>query len=185
MLTALFFAGRLGDRFGDLLKLGTPDEVRLVLWKAAGRMIASAPWQGLGLGTFPDAYPLYSNQPLPFVMDRAHSDYLELIAGLGIPGAAAVFVALMLLVASCLRGAFVRRRDAFFSRAAVCAAVVVALHSSVDFELQVPAVALSYATLLAIGLAQSERSVDRTKSAVNNSIKECIVSVERSCQGLH
>ena len=59
--------------------------VKIALWSAAQRMITSAPFLGLGLGTFQDAYPMYATQMLPFIMDKAHSDYLEFAAGLGLP----------------------------------------------------------------------------------------------------
>jgi hypothetical protein len=41
---------------------------------------------------------------------------------------------------------------------AVGATVLVALHSLVDFSLQIQAIALSYAMLLGVGVAQSESS---------------------------
>ncbi len=160
----VFNSDDLADRTNDLLDAGTADSVRLELWGAARRMIASAPWQGLGLGTFQDSYPLYASRALPFVMDKAHCDYLELLAGLGIPAAAAIFLAVGGSGIYCLMGAFRRRRNRYYALTAVCASVLVTIHSGVDFSLQMPAVALSYATLLGGGIAQSQR----TSAAVTN-----------------
>jgi O-antigen ligase len=154
----LVSADALGSGYAQLLNEGITDDVRLALWAAAQRMIADAPLLGLGLGTFSDAYPLYASKTLPFVMDKAHCDYLELIAGLGIPAAAAWLVALGWLWFLCLRGALTRRRNRLFALAAAGACGVVAIHSAVDFSLQIPAVMLSFATLLGIGVAQSARS---------------------------
>jgi len=160
MATILFFllynSDSLTLRTKELLDSGNIDEVRLALWAAAKRMISSSPWQGLGLGTFQDAYPLYATSSLAFVMDRAHSDYLELAAGLGVPAALTLLASVLLLAAQCLVGVFIRRRNRFYALAAFGASVLVALHSAVDFSLQIPAVALMYVTLLGIGVAQSQ-----------------------------
>ena len=155
----------LQQRFTAVLDAGTTDGVRLALWQAALRMIQTVPWQGLGLGTFQDAYPLYANQVLPYVLDKAHCDYLELAAGLGLPAAILCWLAMVWLTAVCLLGAFRRRRDRFFALTAVSAVVLVAIHSAVDFGLQLPAVALSFCTLLGIGIAQSQRTKSANREA--------------------
>lgn len=145
----------LSARIEDLLNTGTTEVVRLALWDSAWRMINDAPLLGLGLGTFQDAYPLYAVRALPYVMDKAHGDYLEFAAGLGLPAAAAWWLALVWLLGLCLRGLRVRRRHRVYALAAVAATTVVGVHAIVDFSLQLPAVSLLYATLLAIGVAQS------------------------------
>ena len=148
----------LNGRVDQLLDEGNTDAIRLALWAAARHMIADAPWTGLGLGTFQDAYPLYATQVLPFIMDKAHCDYLEFAAGIGLPAAVAWWLTIGWLAFLCLRGVFVRRRDQLFAMTAIGATVLVVVHSSVDFSLQIPAVALSYAALLGIGVAQSART---------------------------
>lgn len=145
----------LAERLNQLVDAGGPDAMRLALWDAAGRMISDSPFLGLGLGTFRDAYPLYANQVLPFMMDRAHSDYLEFAAGLGLPAAIAWWLAWALLALQCLRGVFARRRNRQYALLAFGASVLVAVHSAFDFSLQMPAVAFTYATILGLGLAQS------------------------------
>jgi O-antigen ligase len=121
-------------------------------------MIESAPWTGLGLGTFQDAYPLYAQKVFPFLMDKAHNDYLELAAGVGLPAAICRWIAVGWLG---LQGVFARRGDRLFAVTGFCAVVLVAVHSAVDFSLQIPAVGQSCATLLSIGLGQSLSSVER------------------------
>jgi O-antigen ligase len=135
-----------------------PDNVRLVLWGAAARMIENSPWLGLGLGTFENTYPLYANAVLPYVMDKAHNDYLELAAGWGLPAAAAWCLALLWLNLLCIRGIFVRRRNRHYAILAVGASALVAAHSLFDFSLQIPAVALLYAVILGLGVGQSFRT---------------------------
>src|SRR6185312_7616808 len=79
----------LEARFFDLVEAGGVDEVRVALWNAASRMISDSPWLGLGLGTFERAYPMYADRMFAFVMDKAHNDYLEFAAGIGVPAAIA------------------------------------------------------------------------------------------------
>ena len=145
----------LGNRINELLDAGMADNIRFALWASADRMIADAPWLGLGLGTFQDAYPLYATQVFPFVMDKAHCDYLEFAAGIGLPAAIAWWTAVAWLALLCLRGVRVRRRNRVYPLAAMAASVLVGVHSSVDFSLQLPAVSLLYAALMGIGVAQA------------------------------
>jgi len=145
----------LQTRFDALVDAGTFDQTRLLLWQSALRMIGDAPWLGLGLGTFEPAYPMYADRALPFIMDKVHNDYLEFAAGLGLPAAVAWWSAILWLVGLCVRGVFVRRRNRHFSMLAVGATALVAFHSVFDFSLQIPAVALTYAVILALGVAQS------------------------------
>jgi O-antigen ligase len=145
----------LADRLGSLFDTGVTNEIRFSLWAATSRMIADAPWLGLGLGTFQDAYPMYATKVYPWVMDRAHNDWLEFAAGLGLPAVIAWWSAMLWLVGLCLRGLRVRRRNRIYCSIAFAASVLVAVHSCFDFSLQMPAVALLYAVLMGIGVAQS------------------------------
>jgi hypothetical protein len=69
------------------------------------------------------------------------------------------------LTVMCVRGALVRRRRRHFALAAVAAAVIVALHSLVDFSLQMPAVAFLFAIVMGIGVGQSEATAERQGAA--------------------
>jgi O-antigen ligase len=159
-LLALLLASsdKLGQRLAVLADAGTPDDIRLALWDATLRMIQTTPWYGLGLGTFEDAYPMYALKVFPYVMDKAHCDYLEFVAGVGIPAAAVWFIMLAWLAVLCLKGTFDRRRNRMFPLLGFAATIVVAVHSSVDFSLQLPAVGILYAVLLGVGVAQSQRT---------------------------
>lgn len=148
----------LGSRLDRLLASDTADAVRFNLWDAAQHMISTAPWLGLGLGTFEDAYPMFATNVYPLVMDKAHCDYLEFAAGIGLPAAIAFWAAIAGAAVLCLVGVRIRRRRRIYPAIAVAATALVGVHACVDFSLQIPAVALSYATLLAMGLAQCRSS---------------------------
>jgi O-antigen ligase len=145
----------LTGRFEQLLDAGNADAIRVALWAAARRMIVNAPLLGLGLGTFQDAYPMYATQYFPLIMDKAHSDYLEFAAGLGLPAALCWWGAVLWAAIQMGKGVFARRKDRIYPLVGLGATVLVAVHSTVDFSLQMPAVAMSYAAILGIGLAQS------------------------------
>jgi O-antigen ligase len=165
----VFNGDTLGERLSQLLDTGITGDVRLALWAAANRMIADAPWFGLGLGTFQDAYPLYATQMLQYVMDKAHCDYLELAAGLGLPAAVAWWCAMAWLFVVCIRGVRIRRRNRLYPLIAVGATTLIAVHSSVDFSLQMPAVALLYAMILGLGVAQALPIHNKTQYESRNS----------------
>jgi len=137
------------------------DAIRPALWTAGVRMIADSPYLGYGLGAFQDVYPMFASQYFPYVMDKAHCDYIELVTGLGLPAALVWLVMLATLALKNLRGLWHRRHNRIYSLVALASTVLVAVHSLVDFSLQLPAVAALYTVLLAVGTAQSHISVPK------------------------
>jgi O-antigen ligase len=158
-------SGELAGRISGMASTGLGEEMRINLWNASERMIRDAPFLGLGLGTFQSAYPLYSQNFYPYVMDKAHNDFLELAAGWGLPATIAWLGALAWLAAICMRGIFVRQRDRYFALTALGATVLVGVHSLFDFSLQIPAVSLLYAAVLGLGVAQAFPSHERTEGS--------------------
>ncbi len=65
------------------------------------------------------------------------------------------------LFGRCLVGARVRRRNAVYPCIGVGATVLIATHATVDFSLQIPAVAATYALLMGAAVAQSWRSAEQ------------------------
>ena len=63
-----------------------------------------------------------------------------------------------LLAGMCLAGCLRRRRDRVFPAVGFAASVAVCAHAFVDFSLQIPAVAVTYAAVLGVGAAQSWRT---------------------------
>lgn len=147
--------GTLEKGFNDLIKGEATLDLRGVLWSAATHMATDAPLPGLGLGSFENAYPLYADHVYPFNMDKVHNDYLELAAGWGFAAAIAWWGALLWLGIQCGRGIIQRRRHRIYPLIAVAATALVAVHSVFDFALQIPAVSLTYTTILGMGVAQS------------------------------
>jgi O-antigen ligase len=132
------------------------EAARLPIYQDTIAMITDRPWLGHGYGNFERSFPLHQEiYRGPYVVDKAHNTYLEHAAELGVPAAVLLYLGPFILFLFCLRGVFIRRKDKIFPLLAVCATVLVAVHSLVDFSLQIPAVAMTYAMILGIGVAQS------------------------------
>lgn len=147
-----------GMRFVDrLMQQGLEADERLDTYARSLDAIGDYLWLGSGLGTFQEVFPAYRLEidPGRHVWDKAHNDYLELVLGLGLPAALVMLVGLMLIGLRALAGYFERRRDAQYAAAAVAVSVMAALHSAVDFSLQIQANTLGYSLILGVGLAQS------------------------------
>lgn len=128
--------------------------------------IEVSPWAGTGFGTFPDVIPAFQAKTdfVEPVWDKAHNTYLENALELGVPAAAGLNLAILLLAIRAAQGIRERRRDWTVPGIGVAATVLVALHSLVDFSLQMPAVAVLYAFILGTAVAQSWSSQPPTKA---------------------
>lgn len=122
------------------------------------RAIGVAPLGGHGIGSFPALFHLYRDAAFPAispVYTEAHSVYLEFAAEAGIVAAALYFSALAWIGGVCLRAARRMRHHSVFPAIAAASAILAALHSIFDFGLQIPGVAVTFATLLGIGYGQA------------------------------
>jgi O-antigen ligase len=119
--------------------------------------IGDAPWTGHGLGTFISAFKPYRDLSLPGleIVNMAHNSYLELAMDVGVVAAGLFYLSLGLLVAACLRGIAVRRRDVIHPILAIAAGTQLFVVSFVDFAGQIPGIAIPFAYLLGVGCAQS------------------------------
>ena len=107
---------------------------------------------GSGLGSFYTVFPRYRGGEVTAFYDHAHNDYLQFGAETGVIGIAL----LGLLVASSLGAALVaqyRRRDPLMRGlgfAGVMGISAILIHSAADFNLQIPANAMTFMILLAL-----------------------------------
>jgi len=124
---------------------------RLDIWRATWRMARAHPIAGAGLGGFWAEFPLYYAASGAQSPQRAHNDYLELLASGGIIGAALFAWFAVELTRRARAGV---RNFRGFQRAAVLGAIVgivgVGVHSLVDFGLHITINGLVFVMLLSI-----------------------------------
>jgi O-antigen ligase len=106
---------------------------------------------GSGLGSFRVVFPRYSQQDLGALYTHTHNDYLEFasetgVVGISLLGLLALTSLLAALRAQVARGDPLMRGIAF---GALMAIIALGIHSTVDFNLQIPANALTFMLVLA------------------------------------
>ena len=142
---------------------------RLVMYQQVWQVVQSAPWGGFGAGSFAQVFPLFADEVTSH-WEKAHNDWLETLFDLGWPAALLWFAVLFWLCCRCLAGAFRRRRDRIYPMVGGCACVLVGLHALADFSLQIPAVAITFAVLLGVGVGQSWSTKNSSFSPTTGSI---------------
>ena len=114
-------------------------------------MARDYPVFGAGAGSFATAFMRYRGPDIRAFFDHAHNDYTQFLVETGALGAAlAAGLPLMALVLAVL--ALSRRRDPLargFAFAVLMGVCSIAIHSTVDFNLQIPANAFAFMVLLA------------------------------------
>jgi O-antigen ligase len=140
---------------------GIQNNIRGDLWLAAEKMWRDNFWWGTGPAHYNYRFPAYRSQLVQMQPDRAHNDYLNLLADWGTAGGVIVFAGMTVFgVGLWQTRKNVRRvekefksgnsnRFAFFAGASA-ALVALAAHSVVDFNLHIPANAIVGVTLLAL-----------------------------------
>jgi O-antigen ligase len=117
-------------------------------------MFAEYPVVGTGVGTFTYIYPAFKGDDVSFdgTYNNAHNDYAQFAAEFGAP---AFFALVALVMWSLWNGvSSMRMRNSRFYQglgfAVTMAIVAIGIHSSVDFNLQIPANASMYVVVLAL-----------------------------------
>ncbi len=137
---------------------------RIPVWLESLRVGMSKPIIGHGFGTFTSIASAFRDGPTGLSFDHAHNDYIELFAESGVAG---------LAVATLWLACFVRRTGLTLARplapaqrlhvlAVAIALLSIVMHSSVDFGLRIPGVALTTLLLVALFLRLTQ---DQTRYA--------------------
>lgn len=109
-------------------------------------------WTGSGLGSFYAVFPHYRGMDVSGFYDHAHNDYLEFASETGLIG----LILLGSIVLSSLGIALIaqyRRRNRLcrgIAFSVVMATIAILIHSSVDFNLQIPANVATFVIILAL-----------------------------------
>ena len=124
---------------------------RLEVPRLSLQLIAERPFLGHGGGTYYTAFPPLKREGLPWHWDHAHNDYVQVACDMGLLGLA-LWVGVGL--ASAWRAArLLHDRETRVNRGLAVAAIMalscMGLHSMVDFNLHIPANALTFTVILA------------------------------------
>ena len=147
--------------FGQLTfdRLGTTGEsadVRGALYRTVVDMIWAAPFLGHGFDNFEEAYRLYHAAPVSADIrwDQAHNTYLELWSELGlIVGSIPPLLCALAYAALRRRAKDPQTKYPQLAVAGQAAILVAAIHSLVDFSLEMPANVFLLIFIIALGLA--------------------------------
>lgn len=149
--------GSLAGRFES--GLASVETSRGDIFRPTIDAIRERPLTGYGAGSFQGVYEAVNTGELyrqGYSIDKAHNTYLELALEAGIPATLAMIASIFSFAALCAL-ALLRRRGVRFALAGIAASLMVAFHAIVDFSLQMPAVAVTYAAVLGACAAQSLR----------------------------
>ena len=118
----------------------------------AGSMLADYRLLGSGLGSYYAVFPYYRGSDVQGFYDHAHNDYAEFISESGLIGA--VILGMMVLTAGWTAFQAIRtRRDRLLAAmgfSSLMAMVTIAIHSTTDFNLQIPANAATLMVIMAL-----------------------------------
>jgi O-antigen ligase len=155
---ALFYLVWLGvgpviERLSTLKHWDTTMGYRLQTWQGAIDMIRDFPLLGTGLGTFIHSFPRYQTVAASIVFDHAENDYLEIFSDLGLIGGAFLWIGFLGFLLWVLNRWSMRKRLTVVGLClgSITGAVSLLFHSVVDFNLHIPANALLFFVLLAVG----------------------------------
>jgi O-antigen ligase/Flp pilus assembly protein TadD len=156
---ALFFIGSGGrhqvdTRLAETVHRDIGLVGRAAIWRDTLPMIRDFSLFGVGLGVWPELYLRYRQPPwMPDFYRTAHNDYLQVLAETGIVGIALLgwcFAGLARALLRSLKESSPRFIPSILGIFAGCAAM--AVHEGLDGNLQVPANAVMFVVLLALGL---------------------------------
>ena len=126
-------------------------------------MLQDYPLTGTGNGTYFSAFPQYQGPDIGGFWDHAHNDYLEFAVELGAIGFAPL--ALLVILSLIKSITFLKKRHDQLARGVAFAATMgimsLLIHSTVDFNLHIPANALLFIVILA--MASIAGTLPRTK----------------------
>jgi len=109
-------------------------------------------WTGSGLGSFYSVFPKYRKEDVRAYYDHTHNDYLEFASETGVVGIALLGSIIAMSIYAALMAQY-RRRDPLMrgiSFAAIMSICAMLIHSTVDFNLQIPANAATFMLILSM-----------------------------------
>jgi O-antigen ligase len=121
------------------------------IWSATSQLIKDHPWLGVGLGAYQFAYTRYDQSSGTQRVEQAHNDYLQIVADAGLIGGLIALAFVVLLFARGVSAAQIRdRRNRSIILGALTGCFAIAVHSFVEFNLQITSNAMLFLVLAAL-----------------------------------
>ena len=139
------------DRFSQT---DVSNEQRLLAWQGVLSAFKDYPVFGSGLGTFQYIFKIYKPDGLYLYWDHAHNDYLELLLEIGIVGTIIVAIFFFFELKAILKTPW-KGKEIYLNAAFLSSITTVAVHSVVDFNLQIPSNAIAFFLILGMALSLS------------------------------
>lgn len=165
LIASLLLGGWVGltpvmERFAGLEReLALENVGRWAIWKDTVALIGKYPVFGVGLGVFDIAVTSVQSSHVNQFINYAHNDYLQLVAELGFLGAPLLWVPIVWVLILTIRRVH-RSGNRFEGAMALGAAggmLALLTHSFTDGNLYIPANALVFSLLLALGYAAARQ----------------------------
>ncbi len=157
---------------------GAEYATRVAIWRSTIRMWQDHFWWGGGPGHFDYLFRSYRPETVQMRANKAHNDYLNTLADWGVAGAVPVFSACLLLALGAVRswravritpsdlGGKRGSNKSAFVLGASFGLLALAIHSLVDFNMQIPANAILAVSLIALLSAHLRFATDRDWSGM-------------------
>lgn len=130
---------------------GLSEQTRVELYKMSLDILKDFPITGVGLAAFQVTVDKYFEKELKAYPQYLHSDWLELVTGIGYPLAVMMFFAFFILISTFLkRIKFLSDRKKIFLIGLLSAIISISLASSVDFHFHIPANAVLFIICLSV-----------------------------------
>ena len=154
VLVAAIWLG-IGPIIARFSEVDVTAESRRTFYANTLDMIGDFPLTGTGKGTYVHAYPMYEKVDDRLRLSYAHNDYLEFAAENGVVAGGALILA-GLGLAVWLAAMWRRRRGSFakgIGLGAWLGVTAILVHGFTDFNLQIPANAVTFTALAMLGVA--------------------------------
>jgi O-antigen ligase len=159
----------LNTRLNDVVVNGEvvqqANEVRDNVFGYTIPLLQERPLVGQGAGSFEAVFPQYPGSDIRIHFDHAHNDFIQFAVELGLLGSLPLAAFMLLALWYALRALW-RRKSVYRSGVGFAAAmgiIALLIHSSTDFNLQIPANAATLVVLCAIAVLAGSHSNKRVR----------------------
>jgi len=130
-------------------------DLRMSLWSISLDAWRQFPVFGSGLGTFRESFRRVQPRDLPYLVEFAHSDSLQLLATAGAIGLLLATIGLAVLAVRLVRAWWSeeRREETTFALAGLGSLFAMTLHGLVEFNMSIPAIPATLAAVLGLSWA--------------------------------